>query len=60
MPDFGFEASIIDKGNQNGWSLFRDFVCNENKYERLENYVYASKQIKEQQNMKDKIKKFKE
>ena len=42
IPDFGFEASIIDKGsNLKGWGLFRDYVQANYKYERLENYIYA-------------------
>lgn len=40
-PDFGYEDNLIQLNNEkaSGWSLIRDFISNQSKYERLMNFV---------------------
>ena len=42
IPDFGYESALIDHSDNKkkvGWSLFKDYVVNDLKYERLNNYI---------------------
>jgi hypothetical protein len=41
IPDFGYEAALIDHSDKKkvGWSLLKNYVINDSKYERLSNYI---------------------
>lgn len=40
-PDFGYNSGIIQLNETRfqGWSLFKDYVITNSKYERLANYI---------------------
>ena len=41
IPDWGYENNLIQSNNEKtwGWSLIRDFISNQSKYERCMNFV---------------------
>ena len=51
QPDFGYNNTVFQKdmGQRSAWFLLWDFVNNEGKYERVDNFIEARQMEKQEE-----------